>query len=255
MAEIHIIPVQNSLANYIFVIRDGETTSVVDPCDAGLTAAFLNERGWGLNYILCTHHHHDHVGGTLDLKAQFGAKVLGGRKDALRIPGIDVELSEGDRFLIGSTQVQVIETFGHTVGHISYYLPDAQALFCGDTLFSLGCGRMFEGNPAQFWESLLKIRALPDDTLVYCTHEYTASNGRFVRILDRNNDELAERLAQVDRLQKANKPSIPSQLGQEKRLNPFLRCDDSIIKRLVGLNDDADPAEVFGQLRRRKDVF
>ncbi len=243
--------------NYIYVAHDPASgaTAAVDPAAAEPVLAALQRHGWRLSHILNTHHHGDHTGGNLDLKRATGCQVVGARRDAARIPGIDVEIGEGDNFLLGHAAAMVLETPGHTSGHIAFWFPDSLALFCGDTLFSLGCGRLFEGSAAEMWASLAKLRALPAETRVYCAHEYTAANGRFARLVERDNPALAARLDQVNRLTAAGRPTVPSTLGEERAANPFLRADIPAVARAVGREAGADPAEVFGELRRRKDVF
>ncbi len=243
--------------NYIYVAHDPASgaTAAVDPAAAEPVLAALQRHGWRLSHILNTHHQGDHTGGNLDLKRATGCQVVGARRDAARIPGIDVEIGEGDNFLLGHAAAMVLETPGHTSGHIAFWFPDSLALFCGDTLFSLGCGRLFEGSAAEMWASLAKLRALPAETRVYCAHEYTAANGRFARLVERDNPALAARLDQVNRLTAAGRPTVPSTLGEERAANPFLRADIPAVARAVGREAGADPAEVFGELRRRKDVF
>lgn len=243
--------------NYVYLVHEpeGGATAAVDPAVAAPVLAVLNTRGWHLTHILNTHHHHDHTGGNLELKHATGAQVVGARRDAERIPGLDVEVREGDTFLLGHAAAMVFETPGHTTGHIAFWFPDSHALFCGDTLFSLGCGRLFEGTAQQMWESLAKLRDLPPDTRVYCAHEYTASNGRFAKLVERDNTALAARLDQVSRLRAANRPTIPSTIADERACNPFLRADEPTVARAVGMEPGSDPARVFTELRRRKDVF
>ncbi|MCR6633197.1 MAG: hydroxyacylglutathione hydrolase [Magnetospirillum sp.] len=243
--------------NYVYLLHEPESgaTAAVDPAVAEPVLAALAARNWRLTHILNTHHHGDHTGGNLELKQATGAAVVGAGKDSERIPGIDVEVREGDTFLLGHAAAMVLETPGHTSGHIAFWFPDSHALFCGDTLFSLGCGRLFEGTPEQMWASLSKLRDLPADTRVYCAHEYTASNGRFARLVERDNIELAARLDQVTRLRAAGRPTVPSPLSEERAANPFLRADQPAVARAVGLEPGTEPARVFAELRRRKDVF
>lgn len=247
------IPVLND--NYVYLLHEPESgaTGVVDPAVAEPVLDALAAKGWRLTHILNTHHHGDHTGGNLELKRATGATVVGARKDAERIPGIDVEVGEGETFLLGHAAALVFETPGHTSGHIAYWFPDSDALFCGDTLFSLGCGRLFEGTAAQMWASLAKLRELPPETRVYCAHEYTAANGRFARLVERDNAALLARVEQVARL--GGKPSVPSLLADERAANPFLRADVPAVARAVGMDEGTDPARVFAELRRRKDVF
>jgi hydroxyacylglutathione hydrolase len=243
--------------NYIHLLHEPESgaTAVVDPAVAAPVLEILAAKGWGLTHILCTHHHGDHTGGNLDLKKATGARVVGARKDAERIPGIDLEVGEGDTFLLGHAAAMVFETPGHTSGHIAFWFPEQAALFCGDTLFSLGCGRLFEGSPEQMWDSLAKLRELPDHTKIYCAHEYTAANGRFAKVLDRDNPALKARIEQVARLNAQGRSSIPTTMEDERATNPFLRADRADIAQAVGLAPGTLPAQVFAELRRRRDVF
>ncbi len=243
--------------NYVYLLHEPESgaTAAVDPAVAEPVLAELAARGWRLSHILNTHHHGDHTGGNLELKRATGARVVGARRDADRIPGIDVEVREGDTFLLGHAAAMVFETPGHTTGHIAFWFPDSGALFCGDTLFSLGCGRLFEGSAEQMWDSLAKLRDLPPDTRLYCAHEYTAANGRFARLVERDNAALAARIEQVARLRAAELPTVPAILADERATNPFLRADQPGVARAVGMEPGTAPARVFAELRRRKDVF
>ncbi len=252
--EIERLPCRND--NYVWLLREPRTGSVavVDPADAEPVLARLAARGARLDFILNTHHHGDHVGGNLALKARFGCTVVGPLADRDRIPGIDVALGEGDRFAFGALEARVFDVPGHTRGHIAFWFETARALFCGDTLFALGCGRLFEGSPAQMWESLSKLRALPDETQVYCAHEYTQANARFALTADPANAALKARAASVDAARAKGEATVPSLLGEEKRTNPFLRADDPALATAHGL-DPRDPAAVFAHLRRSKDVF
>jgi hydroxyacylglutathione hydrolase len=252
--EIEQIPVLSD--NYVYLVHEpgAGVTGVVDPAVAAPVLERLRQRGWTLDWILSTHHHADHTGGNLELKQATGCRIAGAKKDAARIPGIDVGVVEGDRFELGQVEAEVFETPGHTLGHISYWFDDAKALFCADTLFSLGCGRVFEGNFEQMWQSLSKLAALPDAALVYCGHEYTQSNARFALSVDPDNPALKARAAEVDRQRAAGQPTVPTTLGQERAANPFLRARDPAIRKRLGMTDASD-AEVFAELRRRKDRF
>lgn len=252
--EIEQIPVLRD--NYVYLIHDPATaaTAVVDPAVAPPVLAALARRGWKLTHILNTHHHHDHVGGNLDLKAATGCRIVGNHADAARIPGLDDGVSEGDTVAVGTARAQVIEVSGHTLGHIAYWFAEAMALFCGDTLFSLGCGRLFEGTSAQMWASLCKLRALPDETAVYCAHEYTQSNARFALTIDGSNAALRMRAAEVDALRAAGRPTIPARLAVEKAANPFLRADNAGLQRVV-IAAGGDDVATFAEIRRRKDTF
>lgn len=254
--EIVQIDVQNALKNYVYLIRDPQTeaVAVVDPTEAGMVLAALEQRGWRLTHILSTHHHNDHTAGNLPLKDRTGCLIVGPRADAARIPGIDVVVADGETVTFGARQARVFDVPGHTRGHIAYHFADDAALFCGDTLFSLGCGRMFEGTPEQFWSSLLKLRALPDDTMVYCAHEYTESNLRFALSVDPDNPALQTRGRTVEALRAEGQPTVPSRLGEEKAANPFLRADDPALQAALGLSG-APPERVFAEVRARKDSF
>lgn len=251
---VEMIPVLSD--NYVYLIHEPEAgvTGVVDPAVAAPVQERLAAKGWSLDWILSTHHHADHTGGNLELKAATGCKIAGAGKDAARIPGIDVKLVEGDRFKLGEAEAEIFETPGHTSGHISFWFAGSKALFCADTLFSLGCGRLFEGTPEDMWTSLSKFSTLPDDAVVYCAHEYTQSNARFALSVDPENDALKARAVEVDRQRAAGAPTVPTKLGQERATNPFLRPDDPAIRRQLGMEQASD-VEVFAEIRRRKDNF
>lgn len=252
--EIHQIPVLSD--NYVYLFRDPESglVGVVDPAVAGPVLGKLKELGWTLTHIINTHHHPDHTGANLELKEKTGCMIVGAKNDAARIPGIDVKVEEGDIFEFGSQKAQVFEVPGHTVGHIAYWFEESDALFCGDTLFALGCGRLFEGTPAQMWQSISKFRALPDETKVYCAHEYTEANGRFAVAVNPANNALKKRFAEIVEMRKKKIPTVPSTLGEEKETNPFMRADDPELAADLALSG-ADPVDVFAETRRRKDSF
>jgi hydroxyacylglutathione hydrolase len=254
MLEIVQIPVLTD--NYVYLVREpgSGAVGVVDPAVAEPVEAELDRRRWRLTHVINTHHHADHTGGNLRLKSRYQATVVGPRADRARIPGIDVDVGDGEDWAFGRETARVFDVPGHTRGHIAYWFKDSRALFCGDTLFSLGCGRLFEGTPRQMWTSIGKLRALPDDTLVYCAHEYTESNGRFARTVEPGNADLMRRIDEVKRLRAAGKPTVPSLLGEERRANPFLRADQPSLAANVGLSA-SDPVAVFAEVRRRKDVF
>ena len=250
--EIEVVPAFSD--NYMYLLHDPaeKVTAAVDPAEPAPMLRRLEERGLELDLIFSTHHHPDHVAGNLELKEKTGCQIFGPAAEADRIPGIDTPLSEGDAVAVGAERGVVFETPGHTAGHISLWFEGSSALFCADTLFALGCGRLFEGTPEQMWASMQKLLGLPDDTRVYCGHEYTQSNARFAVTVDPDNEELRARAAQIDDLRAAGKPTIPSLLGKERRTNPFLRPQDPVIRSLLGMESASD-AEVFGELRRRKD--
>jgi hydroxyacylglutathione hydrolase len=254
MLEIEQLPVLSD--NYVYLVHESASglTAVVDPAVTEPVLAALERRGWRLTHILNTHHHHDHVGGNEALKAATGCTIVGPRADRERIPGIDIELGDGDRFEFGASVADVYDVPGHTRGHIAYHFAADHALFCGDTLFALGCGRMFEGTAPQMWASLEKLRRLPGDTRVYCAHEYTQSNGRFALAVEPGNAALVARMREVDARRAANQPTVPSTLAEELATNPFLRPDSAEIQAAVGLVG-APLHEIFGATRARKDVF
>jgi hydroxyacylglutathione hydrolase len=251
--EVERIPVGD---NYVWLLHEPGTgaTGVVDPATASPVLARLRAHGWSLDWILTTHHHADHTGGNLELKRATGCRIAGPKKDAARVPGLDLGLVEGDTFSLGDARARIIETPGHTSGHISFWFEDAKALFCADTLFSLGCGRLFEGTPAQMWESLQKLAALPDDAVVYCGHEYTLANARFALTVDPANPALRARAEEVEQLRAEGQPTVPSTLGAERAANPFLRPDDPAIRQTLGMEGASD-VDVFAEIRRRKDRF
>jgi hydroxyacylglutathione hydrolase len=240
--------------NYVYLLHDEaqQATAAVDPAVAEPVLRELRKRRWALTHILNTHHHGDHVGGNLALKAATGCSIVGFGDDAHRIPGIDRRVDIGDRVDIGRARAEVIAVPGHTLGHIAFWFADEEALFCGDTLFSLGCGRLFEGSATMMWESLKRLRALPDATRVYCAHEYTEANAAFALTVDPHNAALRARATEVRELRRQGRPTVPSRLGEEKKANPFLRADDPIFAPLAG---GGDAARVFAEIRRRKDVF
>ncbi len=252
--EIVRIPVLND--NYVWLAHEPEQnlTAVVDPAVADAPLAEAERRGWAVTHILNTHHHGDHTGGNREIKAATGCTIVGPRADRDRIPGIDIEVGDGDTYDFGKARAEVFDVPGHTRGHIAYWFAGSDALFCGDTLFLLGCGRLFEGTPAQMWTSLGKLRALPDSANVYCAHEYTQANARFAVTVDPQNADLTARAAEIDRMRAAGIATVPGRLGVEKRTNPFLRADDAGVAATVGLAGGS-PVEVFAEVRQRKDVF
>lgn len=239
--------------NFGVLIHDSATgaTAAVDVPEAAPVLAAAKEKGWTISHILVTHHHPDHVQGIAEVKAATGARVIANGADAHRIPLVDEKVAPGGKAGFGSLVADVIDTPGHTVGHINYHFAADRLLLSGDTLFSLGCGRLFEGTPAQMWAALQVLRALPEDTRVFCGHEYTASNARFALTVDPGNAALQARAEEVFRLREAGKVTLPTTIGQEKRTNPFLRADDAAIASRLGMaGKSAD--EVFAELRERK---
>lgn len=254
MLSIVQIPVLTD--NYIYLLNDpvsGETAAI-DPALAQPVLDVLDKEGWRLTYILNTHHHWDHVGGNLELKKKTACRIIAGHSDRERIPGIDIGVSEGDVISLGQHAAKVISTPGHTSGHIVYHFAEEQALFCGDTLFVMGCGRLFEGTPEQMWNSLQKLKALPPTTRIYCTHEYTLTNGRFALSVEPENEQLQQKMREVQGLRAENKPTVPSTIAEERETNPFFRADCVNIQKTLGL-EHVSPVRVFAELRKRKDAF
>ena len=252
--DIHQIPVLSD--NYVYLARCRETgaTAVVDPAVTGPVLAAAERMGWSITHILNTHHHDDHTGGNLEIKAATGCTIVGPGADRARIPGIDVEVDEGDTYVLGAAEARVFFVPGHTRGHIAYWFAESEALFCGDTMFVMGCGRLFEGTPGQMWNSLQKLMALPGATRVYCAHEYTQANGRFALSVEPDNGDLVRRMAVVDDMRARNIPTVPSTIAEELATNPFLRPESPLLKKTLGLAG-ADAIEVFTETRSRKDRF
>ena len=250
---VHLLPALSD--NYIYLLQadDGKTVGLVDPGDAAVAIKALERRDLTLTHILITHHHHDHVGGNATLKERYNPIIIGPKAEQDKIPTLDRTVSEGDRFDVGGHRVSVIDTPGHTAGHIAFHFDQDQVLFAGDTLFALGCGRLFEGTARQMWDSLTKLRALPDDTQIYCGHEYTLSNAKFARSLDPDNMALRDRAQLVEGQRARNLATLPTTIGAERATNPFLRADDPGLQ--AHLDMAGQPAEaVFAEIRRRKDA-
>lgn len=239
--------------NYCVLLHHPDTgaTAAIDAPDAKTIKSALNERGWRLSNIFVTHHHNDHTAGIEDLKAHYGATIFGPESEEARIPGISGVVTGRSEIMFDGQPIQVIETPGHTLGHVTYYLPASKIAFTGDTLFSLGCGRLFEGNAEMMFQSLNRIAELPDDTAIYCGHEYTLNNGRFAMKVEPENEALAERLKQVEALRSAGKPTLPTTIAQEKATNPFLRTASRAIRARLGMPRD-DDWKVFARLRELK---
>ena len=250
-AEIRLFPCLSD--NFGYLIHDPITkaTASIDAPEAGPIIKALQREGWTLTDILVTHHHVDHVGGIAELKAKYNCRVVAPHDKGTAIAQVDERVKEGASVKVGNLTARVLETPGHTLDHISYVFDDDRALFCADTLFSIGCGRVFEGTYPMMWESLLKLRALPNDMRVYCGHEYTASNVRFALGIEPNNPALKARAEEVAKLRAANQPTIPTLIRDEKEANTFLRADVPSVAAAVGLAGKS-PAEVFGELRERK---
>ena len=214
-------------------------------------AAALKEKGWRLTHILTTHHHGDHTAGNLALKAETKCTIIGPRAEAAKVPGIDKQVGEGDTFEFGGYEVRVLDTPGHTAGHISYWIPSAGVAFVGDTLFAIGCGRVIEGNAQMMWSSLQKLMALPKETTVYCGHEYTQANATFALTIEPENEALQKRAKEVDQLRAAGKPTLPTSIGLELETNPFLRPHVPAIQQRLGMVGKPE-WQIFGEIRERK---
>ena len=248
--QIEIVPCLSD--NYAYLIKEGEDCAILDPSEAAPVRAALEKLSWQPQFILNTHHHNDHVGGNLALKEITGAQIVGPGKDKPRIPGIDIGVDEQSGWSFAGQPVQVLEVPGHTRSAITFVMGDNA--FTGDTLFAMGCGRLFEGDPPMMWASLLKLMALPDTTRIYCGHEYTQSNGRFALTIEPSNAELVKRVAEVKTIRANGRPTIPSTMGLEKQTNPFLRPQSAEIRKTLAMEKASD-TEVFGEIRRRKDNF
>jgi hydroxyacylglutathione hydrolase len=253
---LEIVTVPCLTDNYAYLAHDPATgaTAVIDvPAAAPLLNA-LRDRGWKASHILITHHHDDHVVGVPALAAATGARVIGAAADAHRLPRLDEAVSPGDAIRIGMDEGTVIDVSGHTIGHVAFHFPASKAVFTADSLMALGCGRLFEGSAPQMWESLSRLARLPGDTKVFSGHEYTASNARFALEIDPGNTDLKARAKAIAIARERNQPTVPSLLSEELATNPFLRAALPELKAQLGLAN-ADDAEVFAEIRRRKDRF
>ena len=252
--QIHQFPCLSD--NYGFLAHDAETgvTACIDTPEVGPIMEALAETGWSLTHILNTHWHPDHAGGNLEIQKATGCRIFGPKGEQERIPGIEKALQDGDEFDLGGHEVRVFDVPGHTAGHIAYYLTRDGVAFVGDTLFALGCGRLFEGTPDQMWTSLQKLIALPEDTRVYCAHEYTQANAAFALTVDPDNADLVARAAEIDAARKAGTPTVPTTIGLELRTNPFVRPGSATLRATLQMRD-ADDVAVFAETRRRKDEF
>lgn len=253
---IDVITVPCLSDNYAFIIGNSETgkAAVVDVPEAGPINAELKRRGWVLTEVFLTHHHDDHVMGLGALNTTEDTKIIGAAADQHRLPPLTHAVAEGEAVTLCGQDTQIIDVSGHTVGHIAAYLPQIDHVFTADSLMALGCGRLFEGTPAQMWNSLLKLRALPDNTVVCSGHEYTTSNAKFASSIDPDNSHLTSRIMAITAARAIGLPTVPSELGLEKQTNPFLRADDPSLKATLGMHAASD-ADVFAEIRSRKDRF
>lgn len=252
--EIHQFPCLNDNYGYLVHEPSSGATAAVDTPEVKPILAALKEKGWTLTHILNTHHHFDHAGGNAELKEKTGCVVIGPKGEKDLIPGIDRAVGEGDIVELGAARARVIDVPGHTRGHIAYSFDEEHVAFVGDTLFALGCGRLFEGTAQQMWASLGKLMELPDDTVVYCAHEYTQSNARFALTVEPDNAALAIRAKEIDEKRARGEWTVPTTIGLEKKTNPFLRAASPDLRRAIGLEAAAD-VDVFAETRKRKDNF
>ncbi len=254
MLNIEIISCLNDNYSYLLHEESSNKVAIIDPADFDTCAKIISKKYNKLDYILNTHHHLDHVGGNQKLQEKYKSKILGSELDKERIPGIDITLKEKQNFKIGNTIFEVIFVPGHTSGHIAFFFKDEKVVFSGDTLFSLGCGKVFEGTHKQMFDSLNKFKNLPNDTKVYCGHEYTKRNLEFCLKYDTNNQLLIKKNNWINSKIKSKTPTIPISIGEEKKTNIFLRCNDPSIKKALELNN-ASEQEIFSKLRDLKDSF
>jgi len=242
--------------NYIYVLHDetSHQTAVIDPAEAQPVKDFLQKMGWSLQVIWNTHHHNDHIGGNKQLLDDYECEIYSSTYDEKRIDNVSHTFQDGQVFNFGAWRVEFIETPGHTLGHCAFYLPAADILFCGDTLFALGCGRLFEGDAEQMWNSLLKLRSLPATTRICCAHEYTLSNARYVQSLPSFALGFLNYVAELQTLRNRGEPTVPTRLAMEMTFNPFLQADQPLLREAVGLTN-ITPSQVFAWLRAGKDQF
>ncbi|KKJ78067.1 hydroxyacylglutathione hydrolase [Kiloniella litopenaei] len=254
MLDVRQIPILSD--NYSYLIKDTDTgaVAVIDPGVSDQILEQADELGWMITDVILTHHHYDHIDGLADIKQRTNAKVTGPKKDQHRIDGIDILVDGGDSILFGSKTAKVFYVPGHTLGHIAYWFEDDNILFPGDSLFSLGCGRLFEGTPEMMWQSLQQYLSLPENTLIYSAHEYTLSNAEFSLTVDPENADLKKRVEKIRRLRKDGQPTVPSLLSEELKTNPFLRPGDTGIRKELNMPTATD-ADVFKEIRKRKDNF
>lgn len=252
--DLDVFPCRSDNFGVLIHCPESGVTASIDAPEFDAIVAAAKRHGWKITHIFTTHHHGDHVEANLALKEKYGCEIIGPREEAVAIPGLDQAVGDGDSFDFGGHTVRVIETPGHTAGHVCYHLPDDKLLFAADTLFALGCGRLFERPAADMWHSLQKLAALPDETAVYFGHEYTLSNARFALSIDPDNERLKARAAEIEQKRQRGEYTIPTTLGLEKETNPFLRAADPAIRRNLLMEGSSD-TEVFAEIRKRKDHF
>ena len=251
--DIHKFPCLNDNYGYLVHERYSGETAAIDTPDAEKYLAEAARMGWTISHILNTHWHPDHAGGNLRIKEQTDCTIYGPAGEADKIPGIDVKLSEGDIVEFGRAPAHVLDVPGHTLGHIAYHFADQGVAFVGDSVFALGCGRVFEGTMDMMWNSLTKLKALPPETMLYCAHEYTQANARFAVTVDPDNEDLREYARWIDERRAEGLPTVPTRLNKELRTNPFLRVDDPALQAAMGHPGDA--VETFAEIRGLKDRF
>ena len=240
--------------NYAYVIHGDDGVCLVDAPEAGPIVDALDAKGWSLDVVMLTHHHRDHVDATEDLRKRFGCKVIGPMAEKEKLPPLDWAVCEGNNGGNGDAYTEILDVPGHTLGHIAFHFPRANALFSADSLMALGCGRLFEGTPEMMYNSLQKMAALPPETMIYSGHEYTLGNARFAMTIEPDNQALQARVAAITAARDAGQPTVPVTLAEELATNPFLRCHIPAVKAAVGL-EGANPEQVFAEVRARKDSF
>ena len=256
MARLEIKQITVLRNNYVYMVnhRGSGIAAVIDPGIVGPVVAELNKLGWSVRKIFCTHQHADQIGGNLDMKMSYSCEVFGPEAEADKIPGITKGVKDGDKISIGDAQGVVLALPGHTAGHVGYYFPTAKALFCGDVLSPLGCGKVLGGTVDLMWESLKKIKALPEDTQIYCAHELSERNYKFARKIDGGNQAIRKRGQTIrENITAGTNISVPFLLSDEIAMNPFLRADTPEMAEMVGMPEGTDPKDVFDEIRRRRD--
>jgi hydroxyacylglutathione hydrolase len=254
MTKLDVVQLITRSDNYAVLLHDAASgaTAAIDAPAADPIISALKERGWTLSHILVTHKHFDHIEGIPPLQAAYDCTVIGPEESAAETGMYDRTVSDGNAFDWAGRNVQVMATPGHTLDHVTYWIADEKLVFTGDLIFSLGCGRVIEGDHAMMWNSIKKVRELPDDMALYCGHEYTVANAKFAITVDPDNEALQQRMAAAEKLRAEDKPTLPTTIGREKATNPFLRADDPGLMRKLGMAS-RKPAEVFAEMRTRKD--
>lgn len=253
MLYIHQFPCLNDNYGYLVHDDDSGATAAIDTPDAEKYLSEAAAKGWTITDIWNTHWHPDHAGGNAKIKAETGCQIVGPEGEAEKIPGIDRRVSGGDRVRLGGYEALVMDVPGHTLGHIAFHVPDEAVAFVGDAVFALGCGRVFEGTPDMMWESLSRIKTLPEETTLYCAHEYTQANARFAETIETGNAALMDYILEIDAKRARGERTVPMKLSRELATNPFLRADDAALQAAMG--HAGDPVATFAEIRGRKDRF